>query len=151
MRHRIEGERLVEAEPAAVWSVLSDFHRVDRWAPRVKRVVPLGPAASGLGMARRCDIRGLGHVDEVVNVWEDGRRLGYRVTPVGPIGASQSLWELQPDGTDGTRVRLQLDYDVRFGAFGELLHVAVLRRLLERALPDALALLRRAARREASA
>ena len=78
-----------------------------------------------------------------MNVWEDGRRLGYRVAPLGPIGASQSLWEIEPAGPNSARVTLRLDYDLRFGPLGALLHRVVVRRLLERNLPGALALLKR--------
>ncbi len=143
MRHRVAGERRIEVPPAAVWEVLSDFHRVGAWAPRVTRVVPIGPTRRGIGTARRCRIRGLGRVDEVVNVWEEGRRLGYHVTPLGPIGASQSLWEVESDDSGCARVALRLDYDMRFGPLGALAHVLAVRRLLERNLPGALALLRR--------
>jgi hypothetical protein len=94
-------------------------------------------------MARHCDIRGLGGVDEVVNCWEEGRRLGYSVTPVGPIGASQSLWKIEPADSHSTRVKLRLDYEMRFGPLGALLHALLVRRLLVRNLPGALALLKR--------
>lgn len=141
--HTIEGERIIAAAPEAVWAVLSDFHHVDRWAPRVSRVVPVGESVGGLGMARRCDVRGLGRVDEVVNVWEAGRRLGYSVAPVGPIGPAQSLWALDPTADGVTRVILRLSYDMRFGALGKLLHGLLVGRLLSRGLSGALALLRR--------
>ncbi len=137
--HRIQGETLIAASASAAWDVLSDFHGVDTWARPVTRVVALGPAARGVGAARRCDIRGLGAVDEVVTVWEEGRRLGYRVSPVGPIGRSESLWEIEPVGPLSTRVRLRLDYDMRFGPLGALLHALLVRRLLGRNLPGALA------------
>lgn len=142
--HVVEGTRLIEAPPRAVWSVLSDFHGVDRWAPRVSRVEALGAVASGPGMARRCELRGLGSVDEVVNVWEPDERIGYRVTALGPVAASESLWELEPvDDGGATRVRLRLRYRMRFGPAGRLLDALVARRVLARNLRGALALLRR--------
>ena len=134
---------MIEAAPLAVWEILSDFHAVDTWVPRVARVVPIGETKRGLGTARHCDVRGLGGLDEVVNVWEESRRLGYRVTPVGPIGRSQSLWEIEPVGPKSARVKLRLDYDMRLGPLGALLHAVLVRRLLERNLPGALALLKR--------
>ncbi len=143
LAYRVEGERVMGAPPDAVWAVLSDFHAVDRWAPRVKRVIPSGECTRGIGMGRHCDIRGLGGVDEVVNVWEENRRLGYRVTPVGPIGTSQSLWEIEAVGTGSAKVKLRLDYDMRLGPLGTLLHALLVRRLLEKNLPGALALLKR--------
>ncbi len=140
--HRLVGERVIEAPTEAVWNVLSDFHGVDRWAPRVTRVIALGEVKRGLGAARHCDLRGLGGIDEVVNVWEEGRRLGYEVTALGPIRRSQSLWELAPVAGH-TRVRLQLGYEMRFGTLGRWLEPVAVRPLLGRNLPGALALLRR--------
>lgn len=148
--HVVEGARTVEGPPEAVWAVLSDFHGVDRWAPLVVRVSALGDVESGPGMARRCRLRWLGEVDEVVNVWEPAHRIGYRVTALGPVQASQSLWELEPDGQGGTRVRLRLSYRMRFGVAGRLLDALVVRRILARNLSGALALLRRAVLLEAS-
>lgn len=141
-RH-VEGARLIEASPEVIWAVLSDFHRVDRWAPLVTRVRPLGTVPSGPGMGRRCQLRRLGRVDEVVNVWEPLERIGYRVTPLGPVDTSQSLWELESNGAGGTHVRLRLSYGMRFGIVGRLLDAFAVRRILARSLEGALALLRR--------
>lgn len=141
--HTVSRARRVEAPPDAVWALLSDFHGVDRWAPLVVRVSELGDVAAGPGMARRCELRWLGRVDEVVNVWEPGARIGYRVTALGPVQASQSLWVLEPDDQGGTCVRLRLAYRMRFGILGRLLDALVVRRILARNLRGALALLRR--------
>lgn len=142
-RHHVHGETRIEAPANAVWAVLSDFHGVADWAPLVTRVLDTGPTPNGVGAARSCTLRGLGCVDEVVVLWEEGERLGYRVTPLGPIGVSTSLWTLAPVDASATLVTLRLDYDLRFAWFGRLLHTLVARRLLERSLPGALALLKR--------
>ncbi len=142
-RHCIHGETVIDADPAAVWEVLSDFHRVDSWAPVITRVVDIGPTSRGVGAARRCQLRRLGVVDEVVVVWEEGRRLHYRVSPLGPIGDSQSSWEIDRVGERSARVELRFEYDMRFGPLGLLLETVAVRRLLTRNLPGALAALKR--------
>lgn len=142
-RQYVQGETVIDAAPVAVWEVLSDFHGVDTWAPIITRVVDIGPTARGVGTARHCHLRRLGGIDEVVAVWEEGRRLSYRVSPLGPIGGSQSSWEIEPLAEQSTRVKLRLDYDLRFGPLGALLHALVVRRLLVRNLPSALAALKR--------
>jgi hypothetical protein len=142
-RHYVQGETVIGAAPGAVWEVLSDFHGVDTWAPIITRVVDIGPTARGVGAARHCDFRRLGGVDEVVAVWEEGRRLSYRVSPLGPIGASQSSWEIEPVGERSARVKLRFDYDMRFGPVGVLLDALAVHRLLARNLPGALAALKR--------
>ncbi len=141
--HRVQGEILIAAPAPAVWEVLSDFHGVDAWAPIITRVVDIGPTSSGVGAARHCQLRWLGGVDEVVVVWEEGRRLSYRVSPLGPIGASRRSWEIDPVCERSARVKLRFDYHLRFGPLGALLHALIVRRLLARNLPGALAALRR--------
>lgn len=141
--HRVQGETTIAAPASSVWEVLSDFYAVDRWAPLVWNVSVIGEAKPGLGAARHCDIRYLGGIDEVVTVWDEGRRLGYRVTPVGPIGTSESLWEIESIGEKTARVALRLDYAMRFGAVGGLLNALLVRRVLARNVPGALGLLRR--------
>ncbi len=142
-RHHVQGETVIDADPAAVWEVLSNFHGVDSWAPIITRVDDIGPTPRGVGAARRCQFRRLGVVDEVVVVWEEGRRLHYRVSPLGPIGDSQSCWEIHPVGERSARVVLRFDYAMRFGPLGVLLDTVAIRRLLTRNLPGALAALKR--------
>ena len=142
MTWEVSGSTFIAAPPERVWATLADFHRLDRWAPTVRKVEPVGPLRSGVGTARRMGVERLGHLLEVVTVWDEGERLGYRVSPLGPIQTSESLWRLESEDA-GCRVHLSLEYELRFGGLGRLLHRVIARKLIERRLPRILSLLQR--------
>lgn len=141
--YTLEAERIIEATAEDVWKVLADFQAVGEWAARIDHVEPLGEIAQGLGAGRRCTVRGLGVVDEVVDLYDPPRAFGYRVGGSGPLAGAQSRWMLAATGEGATRVRLQLSYTPRFGLLGRVLNALVYRHVLARNLPGALALLRR--------
>ena len=146
--HRVGGSVCVDAPPTAVWNVLSDFHNVDRWAGNVTRVIDIGHRPRGLGAARHCEVRGVGSMDEHVVEWDEGKGLGYSVSALGPIAGATSRWRLEPADGDRTRVELTLGYDMRLGPLGTALQRAVVQRVLDRRLPQALRALKRYVERE---
>ncbi len=136
-RYCSESQIEIAATPAAVWAVLSDFHGLEKWAPRV-RVTKLGDTRRGVGVGRRAVIPGLGTVDEVVIEWEPEKRLSYSVTPVSVFGPGTARWRLEAAGPHKTRVFERFEYDMRFGIVGALLHALVVRRKLAEAQPNML-------------
>lgn len=136
-RYFSESQIEINATPATVWAVLSDFHGLEKWARRV-RVTKLGDKERGIGAGRRAVVPGLGTVDEVVIQWEPEQRLSYSVTPVSVFGAGIAHWRLEAAGPRTTRVFERFEYDMRFGIFGALLHALVVKRKLAQAQPNML-------------
>lgn len=143
MTQSIAGSARIHADPTAVWATLSDFHNVDRWATLITNVEDTGPTPRGVGAARRCEVRGLGIIDEVVVEWDEGRSLAYRVGAAGPIKQSTSRWQIHDEGDGTSRVELRLDYEMRFGPLGALAARAGLDRLLTGALRRVIAAFKR--------
>lgn len=140
---RAEGNAVIAADPALVWSVLGDFQNVGNWAPEVTASSSLGEADNGLGAGRRCHIRGVGEVDEFVTHWEPPKRLRYSVSPIGPIRRSESDWRVDAEPNGGTRVSLALDYQVGLGVLGRLLNTLIIQNRVEQSIPRVLSRLRR--------
>jgi ribosome-associated toxin RatA of RatAB toxin-antitoxin module len=136
------GSIRVNAPRARVWAVLSDFHNVDAWAERVRRVEAVGSVGHGLGAQRQVWVKGAGRLRETVVCFEEQRRFGYRVSPIGPIGEALSLWTVEPAGEDACDVTLQLQYRLRFGLIGRVLHDAIARRLIVARVAPVLAALK---------
>ncbi|MGH8530539.1 MAG: SRPBCC family protein [Nevskiales bacterium] len=130
------------ASPAAVWAVLGDFHGLGKWSRGV-RAQPLGSAQQGVGAGRRCEIPGLGTVDEVVFQWEPEQRLSYTVTPVSVFGPGIARWRLEALGPQKTRVTERFEYGMRFGVLGALLRVLIVKRKLAQAQPQILKMLKK--------
>jgi uncharacterized protein YndB with AHSA1/START domain len=140
-RYSVEASIDIAASPAAVWADLGDFHGVANWARGVV-AHPIGDRPNGLGAGRRCDIAGLGRVDEIVVEWQPPTRLAYSVTPVGPFGPGIAHWNVTPLGVDGARVTQRFVYAMRFGLLGALLHGLLVGRKLAQAQPGVLRQLR---------
>ena len=138
-KYEVESEIIIDASTAAVWDVLKEFGSVSEWAPAVSKSYYLDSQTSGVGTGRHCDIDGLGSIDEVVTDWQEGVGFSYSVTPLGPLGKSNSTWRLTRVGDSKTKLQVILSYDLRFGLLGKILHKLVMRRKLEQSLPDTLA------------
>lgn len=141
-RYFSEAQIEIIATPAAVWTVLGDFHGVAKWARGVK-VQPLGAAKTGIGAGRCATIPGLGTVDEVIVEWEPEKRLSYSVTPVSVFGTGVARWRLEPAGAGKTRVIQRFEYGMRFGVIGALLRALVVKRKMAQTQPHVLAQLKK--------
>lgn len=135
-KYSLVEEITINAPAPDVWDVLADFSAVDTWAPQVSRSYALGHRDRGLGAGRHCDIQGFGGIDETVTDWSEGRSLSYRVTPLGPLGISNSRWTVVDLGNARSKLIVEFSYDVRFGVLGRLMHVLLMRSKLERAFPQ---------------
>ena len=141
-RYRVEARNRIDAPADKVWDVLADFSAVDTWAPQVERSYALGPADTGVGAGRHCDIKGFGGIDEIVTDWQEGRTLTYEVTPLGPFGKSYNRWTVRPVGAGACEVKVELAYSLRYGIAGRLMHALVMAPKLRKAMPQSLEALR---------
>ena len=141
-RYHFGADLVVEAPAEKVWDVLADFSAVDTWVPLVKSSHIKGDKDRGVGVRRHCTVKGFGDIDEIVTDWDEGRSLSYRVSSLGPFSFTQNTWTVDRVDEGSCRVSLELDYDVRFGAFGRLLHGLVIGRKLKQRAPNAIGLLK---------
>lgn len=98
----LRAETVVDAPPAQVWAVLTDFSRMPDWSPELVRMLPLKRGGlrvgqSYLGINRRKAV--IWPTRSVVAVLEHGRALAWDTRSSG----ARWIWELAPDG-ERTRV-----------------------------------------------
>jgi uncharacterized protein YndB with AHSA1/START domain len=96
-------EIVVSAPPGRVWELLSDLRRMREWSPELVAMVPLKPGGlrAGqwyLGLNRRKAV--VWPTRSVVALVEPGRALAWDTRSSG----ARWIWELEPDGSGGTRV-----------------------------------------------
>lgn len=137
-KYEIRTSIIIDAPKAAVWDLLKDFGNVSDWAPAVNKSHYLNDKTSGVGTGRHCDIKGFGGIQEYITEWQENEGFVYSVTPLGPLAASNSRWWLSPIKDNQTRLEIVLNYNVRFGIFGIILHKLIMRRKLEKSLPETL-------------
>ena len=99
----LRAEDTVAAPPAYVWELLTDLRRMPDWSPELLRMIPLKPGGLRvgqwyLGLNRRKAV--VWPTRSVVTVLEPGRTLAWDTRSSG----ARWIWELSPDGADGTRV-----------------------------------------------
>jgi hypothetical protein len=138
-KYEVISEVIINASTDEVWDVLKKFGSVSDWAPAVSKSYYVGSQQAGVGTKRHCEIDGFGGLDEVVTDWQEGVGFAYSVTPLGPLDKSNSSWWLTRIGDSSSKLEVTFSYDLRFGLLGKILHKLVMRRKLEKSLPDTLA------------
>ena len=137
-KYEVVASAQIDKSQADVWSVLEDFANVYTWAPSVAESYTIGNAERGNGAGRHCKVEGFGHIDEYVTEWEEGTGFIYEITPLGPLDKSWSSWKIQALGDTRSRIEVKFSYNLRFGAFGKIMHKLVMRKKLEQSLPQVL-------------
>jgi uncharacterized protein YndB with AHSA1/START domain len=99
--------RVITADPGDVWTTLSDFGAISRWAPAVDHSCLLGAEAddAGVGAVRRVQVGRMTLLERVVDC-QPPRLLAYRIEGLPPVLRSVSNeWRLDPD-PGGTRATI---------------------------------------------
>ncbi|GAA2152308.1 SRPBCC family protein [Nocardioides koreensis] len=99
----LRAEARVAAPPSRVWQLLTDLSRMPAWSPELLAMVPLKPGGLRvgqwyLGLNRRKAV--VWPTRSVVAVLEDGRAVAWDTRSSG----ARWVWEIEPDGSGGTRV-----------------------------------------------
>jgi uncharacterized protein YndB with AHSA1/START domain len=99
----LRAETVVAAPPQRVWDLLTDFSRMPDWSPELVAMRPLKPGGLRvgqwyLGINRRK--AAIWPTRSVVAVLQPGRALAWDTRSSG----ARWIWELDPDGSGGTRV-----------------------------------------------
>jgi carbon monoxide dehydrogenase subunit G len=120
---RFSNEIWIDAPRETVWAKIADLGAIQDYHPGVSSSFYTSEEREGLGASRHCDLLPFGEVEERIVEWRagdsytfeiyDGKKLPPFANAVGRFGVLQ-------DG-DGTTVQFEIEYDLRFGLFGELL------------------------------
>ncbi len=135
-KYQVNAAIVINSPSSELWTVLKDFGNVSNWAPSVTKSYYLDSTTSGVGTGRHCDIQGFGSIEETITEWNEGQGFTYSVTPLGPLDTSHSSWTISEIDKQTSKLEVILSYDIRFGLFGKLLHAIIMRKKLEKALPE---------------
>jgi carbon monoxide dehydrogenase subunit G len=132
LRHEIR----IDRTPDKVWPVLANLLAVRQYNPGVAAVEYASNRTEGVGAERICQFKQGGSARERIVGWESGKAITMEMVESElPFEFMRWRTELDPDG-DGTVVRQTLEYRPRFGWFGRLLSVVVIRRNMDGALSE---------------
>ena len=135
-RYQVCAEQRVHASKTQVWDFLMEFDDVYKWAPGVTRSHGIGKESLGVGHGRYCHIQGFGGIDEMITHFNEGHSYTYSITPVGPFTNSRSSWSLTPLQEHVTLLTIQLNYELRFGVLGSMMHALFARKKIQTALAE---------------
>ncbi len=111
-----------------VWNVLANFGGVDIWAPTVQKCYCPTENQRGVG-ARRILTTSLGQVtEEIVIEWEEGHRITFEIPDglASVIKVLRETWSVEQLPT-GTRVVVNIHYQVKDGIINSLVDALVVR------------------------
>ena len=125
---RLNNEVLIEATPEKVWQVLTDLESLEQYDPVVNKSVTISALRTGLGAERQCDVNPKGWFKERVTQWEPHRALAFELfectLPIKSLRHSYTIVNVN----GATRVRQVMEYQMKFGIFGSLMDLLMVRK-----------------------
>src|SRR5262245_19253945 len=132
LKHEIR----IDAKVDKVWDVLANLENVQHYNPSVAKAQYVSTARSGVGAARRCDMKDGAVIKETVIGWEANEAITMELTE-SPWPVKNMRWKtvLQTDG-NGTRVSQVLSYEMKMGPIGRILNAVVMRSKMDKNLGE---------------
>mgnify|MGYP001227094041 CR=1 FL=1 len=93
-----------------------------------------GDIETGVGIQRHCDLGSSGKISEKVTHWDEGRSLGYEISPFGPMQAISNYWSVREVDRDNSIVTVELNYTLKFGPLGRILNSLILSSVMKKRL-----------------
>lgn len=133
---QLHHEIFINATQQKVWAALADLEAVQHYNPLVSSAHYTSGHRSGVGAARHCDFLPKGFSKEQVTAWEEGKSIGFDTTESSfPMSVCRWKTNLIPEN-GGTLVSQDLEYQVKFGLFGRLLNILMMKRKYNSILGD---------------
>jgi hypothetical protein len=118
---QITVQRRMAAATGDVWALFADFPNLASHWSGLRSTRAIGAQTSGVGARRHVQMKPFGSMDEIVTVWEEGRRID-TVNKPGvsvPFKHAQSVLTLKP-GDNGTLAKFDYRYVPRGGPMGRI-------------------------------
>jgi len=121
--------RTINAPSSKIWSVLSDFSNIQMFHPNVQAVDQLSEVDRGLGATRRCNFYSGGSAVEKIISWDDERQfftctVTELAAPILDVTAGMGVKKIDSHRSE---VYIEMNYVPKWGIFGKILNVLVLR------------------------
>lgn len=135
---------LIDAPPATVWSVLSDIGNIAAWNPGVVASRVTTESSEGEGACRHCDLGRNGYLEEKVVQWRPNEAITFRVVDTNmPFESCDIRFTLHQTGPDKTTVQLSPLYKLKYGPFGSIVDLLMVRGTYRRGMKGLLQGLKR--------
>jgi len=124
----------INAPSGKVWKILANLESVQHYNPGVAKAEYITTIKSGIGAARKCDLKDGAMVKETVTGWEYDRAITMELTE-SPWPVRNMRWktEVHNEG-QFTRLSQVLTYEVKLGPIGRILNSLVMRNKMDKNL-----------------
>ena len=121
--------RTIDASSSKIWTVLSDFSNIQIFHPGVEAVDQLSEVDRGLGAERRCNLYNGSSAVEKITSWDDERHfftctVTEMAAPILDVTARMGVNKIDSHRSE---VYLEMNYVPKWGMFGKIIDVLVLR------------------------
>lgn len=122
-------EITINAPVERIWNALSNIEELEKYDPTVKKSTAVSQMKSGTGAKRKVDMKdGKNWFDEQCTVWKPNEALTYELTacsfPVHTLKHSYSFEKVN----NQIKVKQVMEYQIKFGFFGKILDVLMIRK-----------------------
>ncbi|MEM7155775.1 MAG: SRPBCC family protein [Myxococcota bacterium] len=128
MGNRAQNTQQINAAIAPTWAAISDMGAVEHWHPNVARVDVLTDHHRGLGASRRVEFHDGNSVIETVVEQSEPNAIAMTLPDFGPLKNLVVTIRIVERANERLEVTFSIDYDLRFGPLGWLLHALVMKR-----------------------
>ncbi len=112
----------IDADPTAVWAVLSQYMHIDAFAPEITSVDALTDGEVGIGSKRRNHFANGTSLVEEVTKWTPGAGYTVQLSDMAAMPLKEASSEIRIAPTGGrSKVTWTFDYRVKYGLLGWLL------------------------------
>lgn len=125
----LQNEITVQAPIQKIWEALSNIEELEKYDPTVKRSTAISSMRSGAGAARKVNMKdGKNWFEEKCTLWKPKEALTYELTAcTHPIHGLKHSYSFEQKG-NGVRVTQVMEYQVKFGFFGKVLDLIMIRK-----------------------
>lgn len=133
-------DTVINAPQEQVWQVLSDFGGTYHWNPSVIESHTTTDESGGVGAGRKCDLGNGQWTEEEITDWKDGELMQATIVNSNvPISTAVVTFNLIPNSDSSTRVKLHIDYKLKYGPVGVLMDLVMVRRMYRKTMSELLA------------
>ena len=125
----LKNEILIDAPIDKIWASLSNIEDLEKYDPTVARSFALTKTTSGLGAARRVEMKdGKNWFEEKVTRWVPDQALTYELTACSfPVHRLSHTYTFEREGRR-IRVKQVMSYQVKFGWLGHIMDKLMIRK-----------------------
>lgn len=125
----LHNEIVIDAPIERIWEALAQIENLEKYDPTVKKSTAVTTEKKGIGAKRKVDmLDGKNWFEEKVTQFEENEKLAYELTACSfPINQLKHSYSFHKTGNQ-IKVIQVMEYEVKFGLFGRLLDLLMIRK-----------------------